>query len=161
MSDQSSNGTAHSGSVILSVNETFVPVITGSSTVGINEVRTYSSPINGSNSYLWSWVDGVGGTIVSPNAASTNITFNKGIGNFKLQLTEVTASTGCQVSMIYEITVVDKPAPDISPKDQNICAGTTVTYSTVPNTGNTYKWTVTGGIVQTESTTPTEPSIRR
>jgi hypothetical protein len=149
VSDQSSNGTAHSGSVILNVNETFVPVITGASTVGINEVRTYSTPINGSNSYLWSWVDGVGGTIVSPNAASTNITFNKGIGNFKLQLTEVTASTGCQVSMIYEITVVDKPAPDISPKDQNICAGTTVTYSTVPNTGNTYKWTVTGGIVQT------------
>lgn len=151
VSDQSSNGTAHSGSVILSVNETFVPVITGASTVGINEVRTYSTPINGSNSYLWSWVDGVGGTIVSPNAASTNITFNKGIGNFKLQLTEVTASTGCQVSMIYEITVVDKPAPDISPKDQNICAGTTVTYSTVPNTGNTYKWTVTGGSVQTEN----------
>ena len=26
-----------------------------------------------------------------------------------------------------------------------------MTYSTVPNTGNTYKWTVTGGSVQTEN----------
>lgn len=149
VSDQSAIGIANGGSVNLVVQETSVPVISGATMVGRNEVRTYATPQNGTNTYAWSWVGASGGTIANANAASTNITFGNRTGTYQLQLTETTAATGCEVNIVFAVEVTNIPVPDISPDEPNICMGTTVTYSTAAITGNQYRWTVTGGTVQT------------
>ncbi|WP_044117959.1 T9SS type A sorting domain-containing protein [Alkaliflexus imshenetskii] len=153
VSDNSAAGIANAGSVNLVVQQAFVPVISGAAMVGRSEVRTYSTPQNGANTYTWSWVGAAGGTIATPNAASTNITFGTTNGTYQLQVTETTTATGCQVSTVFAIEVTDIPVPDINPKEPNICIGTTVTYTTAAITNNQYLWTVTGGTIQTAGAT--------
>ncbi|MCA1744191.1 MAG: hypothetical protein LC643_00470, partial [Bacteroidales bacterium] len=87
--------------------------------------------------------------VISGAATATNITFGNNTGTYQLQLTETTAATGCEVTTVFTVEVTNIPVPDIAPDEPNICAGTTVTYSTAAITGNQYKWTVTGGTVQT------------
>jgi hypothetical protein len=149
VSDRSAAGIANAGSVNLVVNSTFVPVVSGAAMVGRNETRVYSTPQNGSNTYSWSWVGASGGTIASSGSASTNIIFGNTAGTYQLQVTETTAGSGCQVSKVFAVEVTSIPAPDINPKEPNICVGTTVTYSTDAISGNQYKWTVTGGTILT------------
>ena len=153
VSDNSAAGIANAGSVNLVVQQAFVPVISGAAMVGRSEVRTYSTPQNGANTYTWSWVGASGGTIATPNAASTNITFGTTNGTYQLQVTETTTATGCQVSTVFAIEVTNIPVPDINPKQPNICVGTTTTYTTAAITNNQYRWTVTGGTIQTADAT--------
>ncbi|TCO07432.1 glycine-rich domain-containing protein [Natronoflexus pectinivorans] len=153
VSDQSAAGIANAGSVDLTVQETFVPVISGAAMVGQNETRSYSTPQNGTNTYVWSWVGAAAGSIESPNAASTNVNFGSSNGTYQLQVTETTDGSGCQVSTLFEIQVTNIPVPDIDPKEPNICQGATVTYTTAAISGNQYRWTVEGGTIQTSNAT--------
>lgn len=153
VSDHASAGVANAGEVNVTVLPTYTPVITGAAMVGRNETRTYSTPQNGINTYSWSWVGASGGIIESPNASTTNIAFGDVSGVYQLLVEEVTATSGCIASTIYAIEVTTVPVPNIEPKLPNICVGEVVTYTTAPISGNQYRWTVTGGTIQTTNAT--------
>lgn len=149
VSDASNPGVINPGTVTLTVLQTDKPTITGPATVGVNETRIYSTPDNG-NSYLWSWVDVPGGgTIATPGSASTNITFGSTTNDFTLRVVE-TMTNGCSAQAEQVITVLNVPSPEISPTEGNLCEGEIVTYQTTSNDGNQYRWTVTGGICNTD-----------
>ena len=149
VSDASNLGVINPGTVTITVLQTDKPSITGPTTVGVSEIRNYSTPSNGNN-YLWSWVDGSGGTITTPVNTSTNITFGTTPNDFTLRVVE-TMTNGCSAQAEQLITVLNVPSPQISPIEGNLCQGTIVTYQTTSNTGNQYRWIVTGGTCNTSN----------
>jgi len=158
ISDNATSGVCNPTTVEINVSQTYIPNITGTFTVGSGETRTYSTTNNAGSSYLWSWVGASGGTIASPNSATTDITFNAGTGTFQLQIEE-TSSTGCVATDVQSIVVSNVPTPDITPKTANICINSTITYSTTYNAGNEYLWTVTNGTCASCGTYSTNASV--
>jgi hypothetical protein len=144
VSDASMSGIVNSTTVDITVKQTFVPSISGPLSVGTGQTHTYSTTNNAGSSYLWTWFGTSGGSISSPNSASTDITFNAGTGTFQLRLVETSAS-GCPATDMEGITVSPTPTPDINPKTANICINSSIVYSTTYNSGNEYYWTVTNG----------------
>jgi len=147
VSDASVTGVVNTETVQLTVLLTHKPSISGAVSVGSNETRNYSTPNNGST-YTWSWIGTSGGTIDTPNSYETDITFDNGAGTYVLQVEEE-SSTGCVAVDQITIEVLNVPVPEITPSEPNLCEGATVTYSTPENTGNEYKWTVSGGTCNT------------
>ena len=141
-------GTVAPTQVQVTVLQTYVPSITGATSVGTGETRTYSTTSHAGSSYAWSWVSApAGASIATPTAASTNITFGSAtIGTFQLQVTETSvAPASCSVTSVISITISNTPTPSITPTTENICIGSEIVYSTPNNTGNSYMWTVTNG----------------
>jgi len=126
----------------ITVKTTYIPVISGPSTVGSGETRSYSTPNHTGSTYLWSWQGASGGTIQSPNANATNIVFGAA-GTYTLRVTET--YNGCSAYTDQVIVVQNVPAPDITPSTANVCQNDIVNYSTAAVTGHEYFWTVTGG----------------
>ncbi|MBN1416427.1 MAG: hypothetical protein JW973_15090, partial [Bacteroidales bacterium] len=145
ISDASSSGMADPTVYPVTVLDTYIPDIQGTFTVGAGEVRNfYTTDNSGSGStYAWSWIGASGGTIDSPNAASTDITMATA-ATYQLQVAETTYN-GCVATDVQSITVLDTPSPDITPDDANVCLNESVTYSTPNIAGHTYAWTVVGG----------------
>lgn len=139
-------GVVNPNTVSIEVKLTNKPNIAGATSVGVGETRLYSTTERPGNTYAWSWDGTNGGSIASPGAYETNITFNQGVGTYILQVLETTTSTGCQATDQQTIEVLNVPVPDITPKTPaNLCVGTTQTYSTNYTATNEYYWTVVGG----------------
>lgn len=126
----------------ITVKTTYLPSITGPSTVGSGETRTYSTPNHAGSSYSWTWQGASGGTIQTPNASSTNIVFGAA-GTYTLRVTET--YNGCSAYDERVIVVQNVPAPDITPSTANVCQNDVVNYSTAAVSGHEYFWTVSGG----------------
>ena len=149
ISDASVTGVVNTETVQLTVLLTYKPNVSGAVSVGSDETRNYSTTNNGST-YTWSWVGVSGGTIDSPNSFETDITFDQGAGTYVLQVEEESV-TGCLATDQISIEVLNVPVPDINPSEPNLCEGITETYSTALNTGNQYRWEVTGGTCNTSN----------
>ncbi|MBN2275401.1 MAG: hypothetical protein JXK95_13790, partial [Bacteroidales bacterium] len=150
VSDISGNGVVDPTTYPITVLDTYIPDIQGTFTVGSGEVRNYYTTDNsGSGStYAWNWQGANGGTIATPDAASTDITMATA-ATYQLQVTE-TSPNGCVAADIQSITVLDTPSPQITPDDDpNVCLNETITYSTPDISGHTYTWTVVGGVPAT------------
>jgi gliding motility-associated-like protein len=157
VSDNAAPGIVNATTVDITVDSSYVPDIIGTFTVGAGEVRQFST-VSHASTYSWSWVGASGGTFNTATSNPTDITIATP-GSYptvyQLQVEETTISTGCVASDIQAITVIDVPAPVITPTTANVCEGSTVTYSTPVVGTDTYTWTVTGGT----PATGTGPSI--
>ena len=158
VSDASMTGVCNTTTVDVTVKQTYTPSISGPSAVGSGQTRSYSTTSNTGSSYLWSWFGASGGAIASSTSATTNITFNAGIGSFQLRMLETSAS-GCTATDMVPITVSTAPTPDINPKVADVCIGSNETYTTTYNAGNEYLWTVTNGTCTGCGTYSTTASI--
>ena len=147
VSDNSIPGIVNATTVGITVNAAFIPDIIGTFTVGAGEIRQFSTAAHAST-YSWSWSGASGGTFNTAISNPTDITIATP-GSYptvyQLQVEETTTSTGCVASDIQAITVIDVPAPVITPTTANVCEGSTVIYSTPVVGTDTYTWTVTGG----------------
>ncbi len=147
VSDAYGSGSVDETLYPVTIKETYIPDIQGIFTVGAGEVRNYYTTSHSGSTYSWSWIGNSGGTIASPAQASTDITITTP-GSFpsvyQLQINE-TSSNGCIASDIQSITVVNTPAPYITPRTANQCYNNVVNYSTPLIAGHSYVWTVVGG----------------
>ncbi len=119
-----------------------VPEISGDNELCANgdEVQ-YSTPFRAGDTYEWSLT---GGTIVSgQNSRMINVIWNTS-GIQTLSVTETTIH-GCTASDDYEVLVHPNPAPAISGNDEVCEEERGVVYSTMNNSGSSYRWSVTGG----------------
>ena len=136
------NGVCSNTTKQITVKTTYIPSITGPTTVGSGETRNYSTPNNAGATYSWTWQGASGGTIQSPTANATNIVFGAP-GTYTLRVTET--YNGCSAYDEEVIVVQNVPAPDITPATANVCQNDVVNYSTAAVAGHEYYWTVTGG----------------
>lgn len=147
VSDAYGSGSVDETLYPVTIKDTYIPDIQGIFTVGAGEVRNYYTTSHSGSSYSWSWVGSNGGTFASPTQASTDITITTP-GSFpavyQLRLAE-TSSNGCVATDIQSITVVNTPAPYITPRTANQCLNNVVNYSTPLIAGHSYVWTVVGG----------------
>ena len=133
-----------SGSTQFTILFTNTPSITGTFTVGTGETRTYSTTLNGSDTYSWDWNGGASGGTITPSNNTASILIGAA-GTYQLRVQETTAASLCVASAIQSITVNSVPSPSITPRTANICQGSTIGYST-PSVGtHTYSWAVVGG----------------
>jgi len=110
---------------------------------------TYTTPNNGTSTYLWTVT---GGTITganNTNAVSVQWTV---LGNQTLTVLETTIGTTCSKTAVQTVAVEDQPAPTIAGPTP-ICSGTNGTYSVTAVAGHTYNWSISGGGTIISSTT--------
>jgi large repetitive protein len=119
------------------------PVITGPASVCQNsEGNIYYTKMNTGSSYQWTIS---GGRITGPSFGDSIIVKWGSSGIGKLSVTETNAS-GCDTTVNYTITIKSKPKPACS-GPVTVCERTVTTYSTINVGGDTYTWTVIGGII--------------
>ncbi len=144
VSDASSSGIVDGTTFPVTILNSYIPDITGATfTVGVNESRAFSTALHGGSTYVWQWVGASGGSIPGGSSESKTIAITGTPGVYQLQVIETNA--GCSSSDIQAITVVNTPAPSITPTNSNICIGTTLGYSTTLVANHEYRWTVTNG----------------
>ncbi|QOI98199.1 MAG: autotransporter-associated beta strand repeat-containing protein [Flammeovirgaceae bacterium] len=135
----------------VTINPNPTPVVSGTTTVCANQAGlSYSSPNVPGNIYIWSVL---GGTITA-GGGTNSITVTWGsAGSGSVTLIEFIPSTGCvTTSAPLAVTINANPTPAIS-GDNTVCANELgVIYSTPFVAGNTYSWTVTGGVINGSST---------
>ncbi|HRK80595.1 MAG TPA: hypothetical protein PLZ12_04080, partial [Saprospiraceae bacterium] len=115
--------------------------IAGPSNVCAGISQTYSiSPVSGATSYSWSF-SGSG----TPSGSGTSVNLTPGSSG----TLSVTANNNCGSSIASTLTITVDPIPaqpGTIAGPQNVCAGTTQTYSIAPVSGATgYTWSHSGG----------------
>lgn len=123
--------------------------------------NTYQIGLSGSqtgtNYQLFNGTNAVGAAVAGTGAALSPATWlitttSTGTFTYTIQATS-TACSGLPVTMTGSSiwTVNPNPAPAITGSN-NVCASSTITYSTPANTGSNYSWTITGGTPTTATT---------
>ena len=134
--------------VTITLNESPNPVISGNTTVAINENNViYSTPLVSGHTYLWSYS---GPTGTTHNGVLTNNTLNMHWGSVAgtgwVSVTETATSGGCSTATTqYNVTITDIPNPEITGPDP-VCYDDTAVYRTAIVGTHTYSWSLpTGG----------------
>ncbi len=123
--------------------------------------NTYQIGLSGSqtgtNYQLFNGTNAVSTPVAGTGAALSPATWlitttSTGTFTYTIQATS-TACSGLPVTMTGSSiwTVNPNPAPAITGSN-NVCASSTITYSTPANTGSNYSWTITGGTPTTATT---------
>ncbi len=155
--------TATSGSITMVVTPNVVPTITissgGAVCSGTNATFTATITNGGSNpAYQWK--------VNGSNAGTNSATFtSNSLNNGDLVSCELTSNANCAAPTVVtssaytvSITASVTPAISISASTNNVCSGTSITFTaTATNGGNApaYQWKVNGGNVGTNSPTYT------
>ncbi|MCS7226960.1 MAG: hypothetical protein NZ821_08220, partial [Gloeomargarita sp. SKYB31] len=131
----------------------FVPVITGPTTVCRYTEHDYSVPAVPNNTYTWSVTNGA-----ILNGQGTNVVrvrwHDAGTGTISITQVSPPVPGSCVGTASLTVTIHPKPAPVISgPTD--VCINSQHNYSTPAVAGNTYQWTVSGGIIISSATSNT------
>ena len=130
----------------VTINANPTPVIGGTITVCSNQAGVgYSTPAVGGNTYVWT----ISGGVITAGAGTNSITVTWGAsGTGTLTVAETITATGCVVTTApYNVTINPGPTPVISGLN-SVCANAAgVVYSTPNVGGNTYVWTIAGGVI--------------
>lgn len=144
----------------VTVNVGFKPTTTAISRAGggilnqacENQSIGYSTPFNGTSTYLWTVSGGnfVGGI---NNTAAITVQWT-GIGQQTLTVRETTTGTNCFKEVSINVDVTRQPTPSVVGAT-TVCTLDEVTYSTASVPGSTYAWTLPlgGGTFLTATTT--------
>jgi gliding motility-associated-like protein len=125
------------------------PFISGVLNACAGQTLTYTTNLVQGNTYSWN-VNG--GTLLAVNNNSITVFWPSAV-NGSVTLTESNTAT-CDSTVTINVIVGLQPAPLIS-GPQTVCTTTTSTYSAVnPVAGNSYNWTVTGGVINGAFNTP-------
>lgn len=142
--------TTAQSNVAVSLNPT--PSISGNQSVCNGATIQYSTNNNTGSTY--NWTASSNGSIESGGSqAVATVIWNTAGANSFVRVTE-TNTNGCSTTTAnYAVNVGTVPTPNITSSTNGlnaVCQGSTHTYSTTNNTGNTYTWLVTApnGTVQ-------------
>ncbi len=119
------------------------PGISGTQTMCTGNITTFyvTNPVAG-DFYQWSIT---GGTLMTAsNGTSIQVYFSQP-GQANVSVYQINGY-GCDSLVSIPVQVLTQPAPAISGNTTG-CAGQSFTYSTPLVSGNTYNWSVTGGII--------------
>ena len=134
-----------SNDLTLVINRLPAPVISGASVVcEHDEGVMYSTIQNEGHLYLW---EVTGGTIQQSNDSSRIVVSWKDAGQGLVTLTETIAATGCHKTVTFPVTINPLPNPHITGEQQVCNHDSDMIYSTQYLYGNSYAWSVTGGII--------------
>ncbi len=107
----------------------------------VNQTITYSTPNNGTSSYLWTVT---GGSIIGANNTNTVVVEWTTIGSQTLTVKETTTGTMCSKTDVQNVSVEDQPNPSIAGPTP-VCTGDVSTYSVAAVGGHSYSWSLSGG----------------
>ncbi len=124
-----------------------LPAITGPASICEGETAVYTSPPATGHTFTWNVT---GGVVVANNGNSISVQW-PGSGTGNVTLTQSNAGS-CDSTISIPVTISAKPSPSIT-GPVSVCTGTTSAYNlSSPVPGETYTWTVSGGILITPST---------
>jgi hypothetical protein len=130
--------------MILTINQTPVPEISGLQSVCPNIETTYITPELTGYNYEWAVT---GGTITSgQNTSQITVSWDPA-GNGSVTVTQTNTATLCYKTATTEVIVNPDPVPSVTGSDVECKGATDVAYSTSPVEGDSYGWTVTGGAI--------------
>jgi gliding motility-associated-like protein len=137
---------ADSDIIQITISPSPVPSITGSINVCAYSGATYTAPLVSGINYNWTVS---GGNVVSTNNNTITVHWNTA-GSGVITLTETNAA-GCDSTITFPVTIHPKPVPVIN-GPLSVCTTTISQYSVAnPVAGNTYSWSVTGGMISGSS----------
>ncbi len=138
-------GCSMSSPVVVTINTSPSPSISGSASVCANSTASnYSVTNNTGNTYTWSVT---GGTITS-GAGSNSILITWGAaGAGVVSVTETVTATGCSVTATKNVVINSNPSPVIVGSASGCALVDGNSYSVTNVTGNTYSWSVNGGTI--------------
>jgi gliding motility-associated-like protein len=138
---------ADTDDVIITISTNPTPSIAGTTVVCENTAYSYSAPFVAGMNYSWSTT---GGSIISTSANNITVVWGSP-GTGTITLTE-TNPQGCDSTITINISIGPIPTPSITGA-VTVCTGTTTTYNVaVPVGGNTYNWSIAGGVIVGSST---------
>ncbi|MFN8206367.1 MAG: gliding motility-associated C-terminal domain-containing protein [Bacteroidales bacterium] len=138
-------GVVYGTGVVVHLLQAPNPVISGKTTVNINESGLiYSIPSLPSSTYAWTITNG---SISSGQGTNSIIvTWGGTTGAAQVRVEHMLTTTGCTKTVNLPVNIVVTPKPDISGSNF-VCAGDTILYTTPSASGHTYTWGVAGGIL--------------
>lgn len=144
-------GCAFTSSVYnVNVNSLPNPVVSGYNVYcALTDSVVYSTPNIPGHTYSWS----ITGGVIMSGQSSNQLTVAWGVsGAGTLQVTETNSTTGCSASSaIYNIIINPLPTPGIS-GNNSVCENETgIIYTTNGIIGNSYLWSITGGVITSQS----------
>ncbi len=112
-----------------------------------NEPASYATEGAGhADTYAW-YLDPPEAGVITPNGEEATVEWEDGYTGASLITVEGENECGTgPVSDAFQTYVMDVPSPDISGLTL-VCDGETADYSTEENTGSSYVWDVSGGII--------------
>ncbi len=121
------------------------PIIAGPVALCASSNASYSTSSNTGRYYVWTVT---GGVINSGQGTSTiNITWNTGIPMGTLTVLDSVIATGCKgLSAQTDVILNALPTPVIAGLN-SVCANSATSYITPKNAGHTYRWTISGGVI--------------
>jgi hypothetical protein len=146
--ETNANGCKDSSSSTITINALPTPSVSGTASVCAGSTSTYSTKNNTGSSYSWNIT---GGTISSGSGTNSVMVSWGTAGSGTLKVIETNAN-GCKDSSSSTITINALPTPSVS-GTASVCAGSSGNYSTANNTGSSYSWNITGGIISSGSGT--------
>lgn len=137
-------------SINVDVTRQPTPSVVGATTVCTLDEVTYSTASVPGSTYAWSLPLGGGTFLTATNTNSVMVRWTTA-GARSISVTETAGN--CTATSTVNVTVGQKPTTTtvtrVTPAGQvgQACNGQSITYSTPNNAGNTYEWTVTGGVI--------------
>ncbi|MES2559346.1 MAG: gliding motility-associated C-terminal domain-containing protein [Bacteroidota bacterium] len=131
----------------ITIQPTPAPIITGPSPVCEYKTTNYTTNTTTGNTYQWSVT---GGTIQGSTTDTMIAVVWSAMGTGSISLKQ-TNTQGCDSTVSRMVTIQPTPAPVII-GPSSVCAYKTTTYSTNTILGNSYQWSITGGVIQGSTT---------
>jgi hypothetical protein len=126
----------------VTVNAVPVPSFSGGNNFCMNTLSVLTSPKHSGSSYFW--VINKGTVQSGQNTDSITVLWTA-TGAGSIRLIETNAG-GCRDSFTRNVIVNALPIPVIS-GNHNICPNAIVVYKTAAQSGNSYKWSISGGSI--------------
>jgi len=126
------------------------PTISGPAMPCEGGISTYTTDIDGADSYTWSIVPGTDGSIIG--GAGTDeiqvLWHNFGPATVRLvtKICGTNSTVNLPIQVIQNTVSINCPVPNL-PDGCQLCAGTEYTFTTTNNTGAYYKWFLDGSLV--------------
>ncbi len=139
-----STGCSKTDSVVITVNPLPAAATGPDSSVCFGSSITIGNTAVVGDKYYWT----------SNPAGFSSISSNPGVSptiKTIYYLTDSVTATGCTKSDSVIISINALPSPSFATIG-TVCSRSTVTYSTTNNAGSTYKWNITGGVINSGST---------
>ncbi len=121
------------------------PIITGPVAICASSNASYSTSASIGHYYIWTITNGIVSS--GQGTSSINVTWNTGIPMGTLTVLDSVIATGCKgLSAQTDVILNALPTPVISGLN-NVCANSTAYYTTPKNAGHSYRWTISGGVI--------------
>jgi hypothetical protein len=133
-----------SQAVMINVIALPIPTISGATSNCVGSSSIYTTPSNINRSYFWTIT---GGTITAGQYSNSITIVWPNVGSGTLMVMDSINGTGCKTTTtIFNTTINPNPNPAIS-GFTSVCENASETYIIPFNTGRSYRWSVSGGII--------------